>query len=79
MQQCTTQKNAPQPGAFPSVSHRLLVVLHARRDALRHGVNPRPAEQAAAQAYRASRGNRFYARRMAWAAVDAQCGRGEVA
>lgn len=76
MQQCTTGGNAPQPQQFPVVSHRLMVRLYAARDAQRHGVNALPAVEAADAAYRTTGGNRFAARRAAWAAVDAQCGRG---
>ena len=76
MQQCTTGGCAPQPQRFPTVSHRLMVRVHARRDAERHGVSPQPALEAVDAAYRATRGDRFAARRAAWAAVDRQCGRG---
>jgi hypothetical protein len=48
----------------------------ARRDAQRHGVPTHPAEAAADATWRATRGNRYAARRAAWAAVDRQCGRG---
>lgn len=76
MQQCNTGGEQPQPREFPVVSHRLVVRVNARRDAERHGVSPRHAVEAADSTYLATGGDRFAARRAAWAAVDRQCGRG---
>lgn len=76
MQQCNTGAHAPQPRQFPKVSHRLVVRVNARRDAQRHGVSPGAAIAAVDTAWRETRGDRFAARRAAWAAVDRQCGRG---
>ncbi len=75
MQQCNTGAPAPQPPPFPRVSYRLLVRFYARRDAQRHGVHAQPVVDAVDAAYRATRGDRFAARRAAWAAVDHQCAR----
>lgn len=87
MSKCTTPQNPPQPApppaapkpVLPKVSWRLLLVLGARRDAARHGVNPVPAMATAHRVYVATGGNRYAARRASFAVVDAQCGRGEVA
>ena len=75
MQQCSTGALAPQPRPFPVVSHRLVVRVNARRDARRHGVPEQPAIAAADAEWHRTRGDRYAARRAAWAAVDAQCGR----
>ncbi|WP_153066032.1 MULTISPECIES: hypothetical protein [Xanthomonas] len=73
---CTTPATSPQAAAYPIVSYRLLVRRNAAHDASRHGVNPVPAMDAADAEYRATRGNRFAARRAAFVTVDLQCGRG---
>lgn len=76
MQQCTTPADPAQVlPHYPKVSYRLLLAVAITRDARNHGVNPMPALAAAHDAYRASGGNRFHARRAGWAVVDAQCGR----
>lgn len=75
MEQCTTPATPPQAAAYPIVSYRLLVRRHAAHDARRHGVNPAPAMDAAEAEYRATRGNRFAARRAGFVTVDLQCGR----
>lgn len=78
MDKCNTPETPPQATAgFPVVSYQMLVQLNVGNDARRHGVNPAPAIAAAAAEYRATRGNRFAARRAGFAAVDLQCGRGE--
>ena len=76
MQQCNTGAPASQAPPFPVVSFRLLVRVNAQRDAQRHGVTATPAVAAVDATYRATRGDRFAARRAGWAAVDRQCGRG---
>jgi len=76
MQQCTTGGPVPQPLQFPKVSHRLLVRVNARRDAVRRGVAPGVAVAAADATYRATHGDRFAARRAGWAAVDSKRGEG---
>lgn len=76
MDKCNTAAPQPQASRFPVVSYRLQVQLNARNDAHRHGVDPAPAMAAAEAEYRATRGNRFAARRAAFATVDLQCGRG---
>lgn len=73
---CNTPAVAMQAPAFPVVSYRLLVRRSAENDARRHGINPAPAVAAAEAEYRATRGNRFAAKRAAFAVVDLQCGRG---
>jgi hypothetical protein len=74
---CNTPQPTPQAAAaYPVVSYRMLVQLNVGNDARRHGVNPAPAIAAAAAEYRATRGNRFAARRAGFVAVDLQCGRG---
>ncbi len=68
MHQSTTSAAVPQP--FPKVSHRLVVRTCARRDAIRHGVATGPAMAAADATWSSTRGDRYAARRAAWAATD---------
>ncbi len=72
MHKCNTPGNPPQACAFPVVSHRLVVTLDARRAAHCRGVSAAPVVDAAHAVYALTHGDRYAARRAAFAAVDAQ-------
>ncbi len=69
MPQSTTPQTITQ--AFPKVSQRLLLRGEAAIAASRRGVAPAVAQAAVDAAWRATRGDRYAARRAGWAAVDA--------